>query len=369
MKRMIMVCRTHNTDQNGMLLGATFEKLGLELRYFDYRSDDPAKLFELATEFRPDCLFVTRGDTVTMDTYKSIASLGIKLVFWYPDAYTARDREWGFAWLGDVLPLFDCVLVTSRGLVKDFTEYNKNAHFAPHYFANTNHSQSHITTDEWKKFECDVTFLGNNQVVYRPERKQILANVASCCRLKIWGSGWGFEPPRPLVTPIKKILGTRADSVEQNRLYAGITSNPMLRLSPFSRAVKGAELFGEDAAKAYHCSKMGLNAGRYHGIAKTEFDMGFSVRLYQCMGFGTTYLTHRVPGIEEWFVNGEDIIVYESMSDLKNKIRFLLNHDEERERIAKNGQSKVQKYHTIETRAAQYLKLIESGIEPEWVPS
>ena len=52
-------------------------------------------------------------------------------------------------------------------------------------------------------------------------------------------------------------------------------------------------------------------------------------------------------GRDKDFVDGEDMVVFESIKDLKVKIDFYLNNPEEASRIRSNGYKKVQKYNRV----------------------
>ena len=48
-------------------------------------------------------------------------------------------------------------------------------------------------------------------------------------------------------------------------------------------------------------------------------------------------------GREEYFIDGEDIVIYNDINDLNDKILYYLKNDKERERISNNGFKKVSK--------------------------
>lgn len=59
-----------------------------------------------------------------------------------------------------------------------------------------------------------------------------------------------------------------------------------------------------------------------------------------------------------YFKNGEELVWFEDEADLVRKVRYYLEHDEERRRIAKNGQKKVRELHNYDAR----LEVIEGVI-------
>ena len=67
-------------------------------------------------------------------------------------------------------------------------------------------------------------------------------------------------------------------------------------------------------------------------------------RLFEGMACGKLVITDRLPesrGLNEVFVEGEEIILYNDMFDCIEKINYYAENEEERERIAHNGMMKV----------------------------
>jgi hypothetical protein len=67
-------------------------------------------------------------------------------------------------------------------------------------------------------------------------------------------------------------------------------------------------------------------------------------RIFEGMACGKLVITDRLPdirGLDEVFVEGEEIILYNDMFDCIEKINYYTENEEERERIAHNGMIKV----------------------------
>ena len=72
-------------------------------------------------------------------------------------------------------------------------------------------------------------------------------------------------------------------------------------------------------------------------------------RIFEGMACGKMVLTDRLDinkGLEELFVDGEDIVLYNDMFDCIEKMNYYNENEEERERIAYNGMAKVIANHT-----------------------
>ena len=74
--------------------------------------------------------------------------------------------------------------------------------------------------------------------------------------------------------------------------------------------------------------------------------MGFCITIYQ-------------PELGGYFKNGEDLVWFEDETDLVKKVRYYLTHEDERKRIALNGQKKGRELHSYDER----LKTTESAID------
>jgi len=59
------------------------------------------------------------------------------------------------------------------------------------------------------------------------------------------------------------------------------------------------------------------------------------------------------------FKDGEHLVLYKDLNDLKDKVMYYLKHEDEREEIAKNGMNFVRKNHNNIIRAKQFTKTIE----------
>lgn len=82
-------------------------------------------------------------------------------------------------------------------------------------------------------------------------------------------------------------------------------------------------------------SKINLN------ISLCTIESGIPLRILDIMACGGFVISNPQPEIYEYFVPGQDIEVYEDMTDLVRKVRYYLTHDDEREKIARNGYKKV----------------------------
>ena len=88
-------------------------------------------------------------------------------------------------------------------------------------------------------------------------------------------------------------------------------------------------------------SKIVLNLHR-----DEEEDYG-NIRCFEATGVGTCLLTDRGAELSEFFDVGNEIVAFTDVEDCLRKVRYLLDHPKERERIAANGQRRTLAQHTI----------------------
>lgn len=132
---------------------------------------------------------------------------------------------------------------------------------------------------------------------------------------------------------ILNLLGRRYDT----RLYS-YDSFPILE------GVKqcGVVDYVTDMPKVFHFSKINLNPV-FRGI-----ETGIPLRAFDIMGFGGFLLSSYQEELDELFVDGEELVLYDSYADAIEKTDFYLKHDDLRERIANNGKKKVLEEYTLQ---------------------
>ena len=86
---------------------------------------------------------------------------------------------------------------------------------------------------------------------------------------------------------------------------------------------------------------------------------GLPLRIWDILGAGGFLITNYQPEIEMYFKNGEDLVFFTEKDDLREKVSYYLTHEEERKRIAMNGQRKVRKLHGYQQRFDEMKKIIQ----------
>lgn len=112
---------------------------------------------------------------------------------------------------------------------------------------------------------------------------------------------------------------------------------------------------GEDATTVFMGSKINLN------ISLKGIEGGTIQRIMDVMGAGGFMLTNYCVETAELFEEDKEIVMYKTPEELFEKVEYYLQHDKEREQIAKAGCAKVIECYTYEKKLKHLLDWVESG--------
>jgi spore maturation protein CgeB len=230
---------------------------------------------------------------------------------WFPDAISNFNK--GMFFTAGYDRLFFC----DKYIVKKLSsEIGLQTEFLPQCFSPERQKPVELTTEDQKKYGCDLTNMGN---LY-PSRAALYKNLTSY-KMKFWGA-----PP-----PI------------------------WLNVSMLEPILMREEVIFEEKAKAIQAAKIVLNnlhPAVIDGVNKRAFEIsahcGFQIASYR-------------PAITELFDDGKEIVCYHSLEDLKEKIDFYLKAENEVERrsIAEAGYRRAIRDHTYEKRIGHILSVFE----------
>lgn len=97
----------------------------------------------------------------------------------------------------------------------------------------------------------------------------------------------------------------------------------------------GSADYYDQMPKVFKESRINLN------ITLKILQSGIPLRVMDILGAGGFLLTNYQPEIAENFIDGQDVVMYESVEDAIEKAIYYLNNDEKRREIAKSGHDKV----------------------------
>ena len=154
-------------------------------------------------------------------------------------------------------------------------------------------------------------------------------------------------------------LGNKVTEQERLRLLKRVSEEFPLDLytasdfSPLPKAnYRGLARTTTEMPKIFHLSKINLN------FTSKPIRTGIPLRLWDILGAGGFALTNYQSEIPEYFEVGKDLDIYASEEELVEKIKYYLEHEEERAEIARNGYQKAKENYSLELRVKQILQIV-----------
>lgn len=106
----------------------------------------------------------------------------------------------------------------------------------------------------------------------------------------------------------------------------------------------------EDAAKKFSMSKVVFNIS-----IKDDLNM----RVFETLSTGSFLLTNWIPTLNDLFEDGKHLVTYKTLDEMVEKAKYYLEHDEEREKIAKAGYDEFISKHTYKHRVEKVLDIVK----------
>ena len=271
-------------------------------------------LLKEVERIRPD--LVLDFGPVDSSTLKTLKELKTITCFWLlEDGFSPRYSYWK-----DVALLYDFFFTIQPGKFLDvLKDYGvKNPVYLPAGCNPSVDRRVELSPGERKLYGSDISFMGSPNI----KRKEILLPLGSY-DLKIWGRGWdGF-------------FG------KDSRMMASIRGKRWIDR--------------ERTVKIFNASKINLNI---HSEAVEE-DFA-NPRLFAIAGCGAFQLVNKRRAIPGLFEIGKEIVTFENIEDLLEKIDYYLAHPQKREEIAKNSQTRAYRDHTYNHRIREMIEFIET---------
>lgn len=158
---------------------------------------------------------------------------------------------------------------------------------------------------------------------------------------------------------VNEFLGKKCSEIERKRIVEMLAKYYDFHLYTLSdtasmKTVKncGAASSRLEMPKIFQCSKININP-----TIKT-IQSGVPLRVFDVLACKGFLITNYQSEFAEHFTIGEDLVVYENLEDLKQKINYYLYHDEERKAIARRGYQKVKSCHTYQKRFEKMFSIV-----------
>ena len=123
-----------------------------------------------------------------------------------------------------------------------------------------------------------------------------------------------------------------------------------ISVKTFGKGWSNGYVTTEEMVKIFNASKINLNFAELYGLNSRQ---QIKNRIFEVCMAGGFLLCEYVPGIEDFFEIGEQIVCFKNIDEATDKIKYFLTHDDERKAIAQAG------YKRARTEYTQTAKLIE----------
>lgn len=114
----------------------------------------------------------------------------------------------------------------------------------------------------------------------------------------------------------------------------------------------GSVDYWSEMPKVFRQSKINLN------FTIPNIKSGIPLRMWDVLGSKGFLLTNYQAEIPYYFTEGEDLVCFDGLEDLREKTAYYLAHEDERLQIAENGYRKVKEYHSYRSRVQEMLRIV-----------
>jgi spore maturation protein CgeB len=266
-------------------------------------------------DLKPDLIFALAQAPLTPDVLDRMRQFEFTTAFWFVEDC----RE--FTYWKQVASKYDCFFaIQKREIFGDLESLGATEfHYLPLGCDPNVHRQIELSDEDEKRFSSDASFVGAGYY-----NRQIFFQGLLDLDFKIWGTDWN------LASPVGRLVQ------EKSR-----------RVTP------------RETVKIFNGSKININlhSSTYHqGVnPQGDFVNPRTFEIAACQGFQVADPRSHLP---ELFEPDQEVVCFETIEDLREKVAYYLAHPEERECIATRGQERANRDHTYLKRVTRALELI-----------
>ena len=299
-----------------------------------------ARVRDAARDFRPELVWAEKQEFLRADTIEALQAGGARLVHFTPDPYFYL--PWKRTRLMDeAMPRFDALVYCKQYERAAYEALGRPVVYMPLGFCDETHRPLASTDERW---QCAVGFLGG----WEPRREALLGAIARTgADLKIWGGYWDFLRDGRWTLRRRIILGQLAGG-EKFRIRADPT---------LAEALQGAEVYGDDYARALTGSRVGV------GFLRQVCPDQHTTRTFEIPACGSLLLADRTDEHRGFFEEGKEAEFFSSAEELQEKIRFYTGNEAARSRMATAGRERCHKSnYSYVSRLALVLRIVANVV-------
>jgi spore maturation protein CgeB len=223
------------------------------------------------------------------------------------------------------------------------------------------------------KRDLSFTFVGSlgNRNGYHSQRYALIERLLACTPLQVWGH---VTDPR-LRSRKDRILDKVSYRVNSILKSLGISQSFRSKLPVVRRGVSWISDPSLPSIKQlypdrFHEPVMGVKNYEILARSKVVFnnhidcagDYAGNLRLYEATGMGACLLTDWKVNLPDLFKPDVEVVTYRSVEECIEKVRYLLDHEEECQAIARSGQQRTLREHTYFHRVQELVNLIRRDL-------
>ncbi len=274
------------------------------------------KLVRINKRYKPDICIVCDGYRILPEYVKEIKRLGITTVLWIMDP--PRDSQ---LFAGSAAE-YDIIFCSGTEAQESLNKYNLvGLNLLPFACDTEFHRRVEVSPEEAKTFGGAISFVGS----FYPNRMEILQGIADF-DLRVWGPGWKKIPQNSPLVKCVKIAGN---------------------IKP------------EDWVKIFCSSRINLALHFQDGLIPCYQASPKVFEILACKGF---LLCDNQKDVRSLFEDGKHLVIFKDISELREKIKYYIGHEQERSRIAGQGFDEVAMKHTYINRMKQMLEIIQGKV-------
>lgn len=221
----------------------------------------------------------------------------------------------------------------------------------------------------------DFSFVGNinRKSQFHLERDRILEKLVSEVNVEIFSRAATMD--RGVVNDLKALARDGAYSTVKIlqavgmpnsilaktpilKRFTTLPSRPLRSVNPKLRPFLRNEVYGLKMFQTLRNSKATFN--KHIDLSPRSAS---NLRLFEATGVGTCLVTDYKENIHTLFEPDKEIVTYSSVEECVEKVKWLMAHPAECKAIAKAGQARTLKEHTLNQRAIVINTLIKRGLQ------
>ncbi len=140
--------------------------------------------------------------------------------------------------------------------------------------------------------------------------------------------------------------------IARNKVDTHIFTTSQTVSLPLVKAHKAVDYF-EEAPEIFCDSMLSLN------FTSPNIRNGIPLRVFDIMAAHGVAVTDYRSVTAQTFINGEEIIIYDGLEDLTDKVEFYTKNPQLRKKICEAGYKKIIEQHTYDNRIQEMIKVIQ----------